>query len=381
MKSLAPALATILVAAISAAALRGEASAPRSPNGGEREAATAARNASLTPQRESAEVLRLRETIDRSLVDHDFRKTLAAAAALTEHLPSDVAALFAKSDAHLELGEVEAAEAALQRVLDLKPCPSAYIRAGYLLHLRGDDERAIEVFGLAGSALQPTDSERRAWVSTELGEICRTSGRQDAAERHYRLALQLQPRSPKATLGLARLAWSRGELDSAALGYENAGASPADLGELALIYTELGRDAAARRALARAQALGESDPHWNRSLALCVADNAQSLKQADLDRAVTLAEAELRVRPGVHTWDAFAWALCAAGRPQDALRASERALRWGTREPLLLFHAGVAAARLGDSRATAWLDEAFVQDPALRARRDVSELTLTGRKS
>lgn len=381
MKSLAPALTTILIAAISAAALRSEPTAPRSPNGGEREAASAARNASLSPQRESAEVLRLREAIDRSLVDHDFGKTLAAAEALSKHLPFDVAARFATSDAHLELGEVDAAEDALQRVLDLKPCPSAYMRAGYLLHLRGEDERAIEVFGLASSALQPSDTKRRAWVSTELGEICRTSGRSDAADTHYRLALQLAPRSPKATLGLARLAWSRGELDAAALGYEDAGASPADLGELALIYTELGRDAAARRALTRATSLGESDPHWNRSLARCVADNAQSLGHADVEEAVALAESELRIRPGVHTWDAFAWALCAAGRNQEALQASERALRWGTREPLLLYHAGVAAARLGDSRAAAWLNEAFAQNPALRARRDVSELTLTGRKS
>jgi Flp pilus assembly protein TadD len=66
-----------------------------------------------------------------------------------------------------------------------------------------------------------------------------------------------------------------------------------------------------------------------------------------LPEALDLARKELEVRHDVYTWDALAWALYKNGKLEEAAKASENAMRMGTRDPLLLFHAGVISERLG----------------------------------
>ena len=51
--------------------------------------------------------------------------------------------------------------------------------------------------------------------------------------------------------------------------------------------------------------------------------------------------------PSVRSADALGWALTRAGRPDEGLAWSRRALRLGTREPLYHLHAGLAAQAAG----------------------------------
>jgi len=53
------------------------------------------------------------------------------------------------------------------------------------------------------------------------------------------------------------------------------------------------------------------------------------------------------VRRDVYTWDALAWALYKNGKLEEAAKASEKAMHFGTRDALLLFHAGMIADGLG----------------------------------
>ena len=46
--------------------------------------------------------------------------------------------------------------------------------------------------------------------------------------------------------------------------------------------------------------------------------------------------------------DTLAWALFKNGRAAEAGRAIDQALRLGTRDPILLYHAGLISQRLGD---------------------------------
>ena len=68
-------------------------------------------------------------------------------------------------------------------------------------------------------------------------------------------------------------------------------------------------------------------------------------------RALELAEAEARSRKDVYTCDALAWALFRNGKVLEAERAVADALRLGTKDVLLLYHAGVIARAAGKTEA------------------------------
>ena len=65
--------------------------------------------------------------------------------------------------------------------------------------------------------------------------------------------------------------------------------------------------------------------------------------------ALALAHKEFEVRHDIYTWDALAWALYKNGKYQEASDAIDNALRPGTRDALLFFHAGMIASRLGQT--------------------------------
>ena len=77
---------------------------------------------------------------------------------------------------------------------------------------------------------------------------------------------------------------------------------------------------------------------YNRDLAVFYADH-----DIKLSEALTLAQKELDVRHDIYTWDALAWALYKNGKLTEAAAASDKALRLGTQDSLLLFHAGMIA--------------------------------------
>jgi tetratricopeptide (TPR) repeat protein len=97
----------------------------------------------------------------------------------------------------------------------------------------------------------------------------------------------------------------------------------------------------------------------NRDLALFYADH-----DIKLDESLALAQKEFEVRHDIYTWDALAWALYKSGKYQEASDAINNALRPGTRDALLFFHAGMIASRLGQTtQAKARLQEALEINP------------------
>jgi hypothetical protein len=77
-----------------------------------------------------------------------------------------------------------------------------------------------------------------------------------------------------------------------------------------------------------------------------------------------LAQEELKARADVFTLDALAWALQAAGRPQEVRTYSLRALSEGTQDARLFYHARGVIAALVDQKeeAARW----FTQAAAIR---------------
>jgi tetratricopeptide (TPR) repeat protein len=95
---------------------------------------------------------------------------------------------------------------------------------------------------------------------------------------------------------------------------------------------------------------------------------------------VEMARAEYAVRQDVYGADALAWALFKAGQIDEAAALSERALALGTRDALLLYHAGMIAARQGDhERARRLLNEALAINPGFDPlQATVARQTLAG---
>jgi len=87
---------------------------------------------------------------------------------------------------------------------------------------------------------------------------------------------------------------------------------------------------------------------YGRQLALFYADHDRRPEEA-----LRLARLEAAGRGDIYTDDTLAWACYRNGRFAEAARAAHRALRLGTEDAMLHYHAGSIAAALGRNRIAA----------------------------
>jgi Flp pilus assembly protein TadD len=104
--------------------------------------------------------------------------------------------------------------------------------------------------------------------------------------------------------------------------------------------------------------------------------------QVDLESAVYRADHRIRPaqtvalarrahadRPSIYGEDALGWALARAGQCREAVIWADRALRLGTKDPLLYFHRGYAAGCAGDrSQMREWYSRALELNTEFSAR-------------
>jgi len=320
--------------------------------------------------------LRMRAVVLGGL--HEFAAALAAAERAARVAPADPwndATIF---DAAIELGDYARAGAAAARLAARRPGLAAYARVGLLRGLHGDHAGALAVLELAVRAGTREDPESLAWALVHLGDERFAGGDRDGAAAAYARARALLPGYAPAAGGLARVEAAAGRLAPAIALYGEALASapsPDVAGALGDLHAERGDAAAADDAYALADRLARladaAGVSYGRPLVLFWADHG---RPAD---ALRLAEREARARDDVHTADALAWALHRAGRPRAAARAAHRALRLGTRDALLDYHAGAIAAALGRTRRAArhfrralatnpWFDRRLAADARAR---------------
>ena len=69
----------------------------------------------------------------------------------------------------------------------------------------------------------------------------------------------------------------------------------------------------------------------------------------DLQTSLEKARAAYDERPSIHAADALAWTLYKTGNYKEAQKYSSEALKLGTRDPLMLFHAGMISKALGQN--------------------------------
>lgn len=277
---------------------------------------------------------------------HDFAGALAQATTVLELDPYANGALGVVFDASLELGQIDNARLALERLADRVQTPAVTIRQARLHFLTGDTAGAAglardAVAEAAGAADAPSTV---AFYQYSAAEYALLSGDLDAAWAGYAAALESLPGYPLAIFGEGRVAYARGDLPLATSRLETAVAAlprPDMLAFLGDLYTLKGDSAKAADQYATVGFIAEMTASsagavYDREYALYLADHGQNAALA-----LTLANAESAVREDVYAYDTLAWALHANGQQTEALSTARTALAKGTVDARVLIHAGL----------------------------------------
>ena len=299
---------------------------------------------------------------------HEFEAALDSGEAALELDASDSSASAVIVDALIELGRYEEAFPAVEDLVRTSVDLTTLARLSYARELQGDLDGALAAMREAADS-PSVAAENTAFALSLVGQLERLNGDAAAARAAYEAALDLAPDYAPALAGLGRLAVGDGDLDGA-IGYFERAAGILPLAEYVIALGETleaaGDTVGARRQyeLARAQLtlFEASGVIVDVEFALFEADHG------DAGPALRLAEAAYGATPTVRAADALAWALHRSGRDDEAWERSQEALRLGSRDPLLQFHAGVIAAALGDGVAARdHLEAALATDPGFSA--------------
>jgi tetratricopeptide (TPR) repeat protein len=286
-----------------------------------------------------------------ALARHQFAEALDWGARAVEINPHHAASYGVIADAQIELGRYDEAVETVQTMVDLRPDLGSYSRVSYLRELMGDREGAIvamEQAATAGSGYP----ENVAWVQVQLGNLHFDGGSLAEADRNYATALAAMPDYAPALAGQGRVAAANGDLESATALYARA-VQRVPLPEFVVAYgdvlTAAGKDEEATTQYALVDAIQQiyaaNGVDTDLELALFRADHGQP---EGVPLAVEQARASVAARPSVVAWDILAWTLYRAGDLEGAVEASTNALRLGTRNALMHFHAGTIAAARGE---------------------------------
>ena len=309
------------------------------------------------------EALKLRAKL--LLTFHRFAEALEVARRAQSLNPRDHDNYGAIVDALVELGDYDGAVAAAQTMVDLRPDTASYSRVSYLRELHGDTKGTVEAMRMAVEAASPKDPEGVAWCRVHLGDALAREGNAAEAEREYDHALFVFPDYHVALAAKARARLAAGDADAAVQFYRRAIERvplPDYAAALGDLFTKLGRDDEARREYELVEFVertGAQGGTYTRQLALFWADH-----DTKLDDALAVARSERSSRKDIYTADLLAWCLYKKGQHAEAKAAMDEALRLGTRDPRLLFHAGLIADTLGDRAACAkYLRQALAINP------------------
>lgn len=300
---------------------------------------------------------------------HEFNEARDAATEALERDPGNETAVALLGDSSLELGDEAAALEAYQELEPLAATAPVLTRLARYDLLTGDDEAAEYKMRAAIAASEVEGfAEQIASYRYQLAELLRGENRVEEAARVYELILESAPDHVPALGGLARIREAQGRRPEAIELLERATArlpTPqlvADLGDLHALDGD--EDAAAEsyalveRIAEVAQATGSV---YDRQLILFLADHERRIEDA-----VSLAEAEIATRTDVYGYDALAWALFRSQRFEEADEAARQAMRLGTPDGRIFYHAGlIAEARGRDSEALDLLTRAAEHRSAL----------------
>jgi tetratricopeptide (TPR) repeat protein len=283
------------------------------------------------------------------LEQHRFAEALQAARSVMEADPENASYRALVAEIQLEMGDYRAADVVFgslesaRQNLDVAPRLARWAEisgrpaeARSLLHAARD--LAVRRPGLV--------PEQVAWFHLRVGDFELRHGDLDAAEEALRAGLEVFPEDRRLLAAMARLEGARENWAEAIDFGERAVAAAAEPGTLALLADLYAASGDAERAAEYARvvevSLAGSAEAYHRAEGLFLLDHGRRVPQV-----LAQARADLRTRRDVYGHDLLAWALHRSGRHAEARQAMTAALARGTRDPMLLYHAGMIEKALG----------------------------------
>lgn len=292
---------------------------------------------------------------------HEFAAARDLAGQLIELEPDRGYPFQMLGDALLELGEYREAENAFRQMekfggIQVFTRGAMEQRHARLAFLKGDQKGAEKHYLLAlklAQSLPVPLPENVAYCQWQLGETAFASGDYKTAEKYFTDSLETFPDYPKALAAMGQVRAARGDLTGAVDFYERAVSRFPDLTFVAALgdlYKIAGRETDADRQYELVEKIGRlselNGTLYNRGLALFYADH--NLKA---EEALAMAAKEYEARRDIYGADAVAWTALKAGKISEAQTAIKEAMRLGTKDARLFYHAGMIAQAAGDTAA------------------------------
>jgi tetratricopeptide (TPR) repeat protein len=278
------------------------------------------------------------------LARHQFADALVSGHAALAIVPSLPTAIGVVVDALNELGRYDDALREAQRMVNTRPDLASFARVSYVRELRGDLKGALTAMEAALQAGGGA-AENNAYIEIQVGNLLVLNGHRAEAREAYAQALELYPDFPAALAAQGRLAVGDGDLTTAIDRFRHA-AAIVPLPEYVIALGEAQEAAGDSRGAQDSYALARAETTLFKANGVVV-DLELALFEADHGdpaTALQLARAAYTERPTIKAADALAWAEYKNGNVAEARRRSKEALRLGTLDPVLRYHAGVIAA-------------------------------------
>jgi len=306
---------------------------------------------------------------------HDFQQAIRLA-----RRADNTEALSIIITSNLAMGKIDEAARAVGTLIQGGAGLTSYTLRSLVELAQGKDEAALADLQRAIASEEPDEVASSVWARTLLGRLDYRRGRLRLAADIYREALAVLPQYPQALTNLAELEIRQGRFGLAAQHLSEVvtvtKASPniydhavlRGLARLAELQGDHNRAAALWRdaeARLRQDAASGQFGH-RRELARLLLERGRA---EDIGEAVSLMEAEVRIRRDPETLDILAWALSRAGRLPEAQRAMQEALHTGVRDARLFYRAATIEQALGHDTQAKRLFELMRQtDPTFDER-------------
>jgi tetratricopeptide (TPR) repeat protein len=246
------------------------------------------------------------------------------------------------AEIQMELGHYDDAKASFDSLYHARRDLAVAPRLARWLEIRGEPARARRILEDAlAQATRRADlpAEQVAWFYLRVADQAMRFGRLRDAERALDAGLRVQPDDGRLLAAHARIAALRGKWHES-LRYIERAAARADIATLALAgdaESALGNASRAEHYYSQAEAAYAANPEpfarqWTQF---------RIEHRREIAETLELLKQETLVRRDVLGWDLLAWAHYQAGQYAEADRAITEAMRMGTQDALLFFHAGM----------------------------------------
>ena len=257
-------------------------------------------------------------------------------------------------DALVELGDYKRAEEIFDQMKQALPANvGTETRSAKFAQLQGRSAAAKQhIANALRFTLQevPRSREPIAWCQWQLGELEFSTANYGEAAKHYKEALETFPDYFRALAGMARVSAALGNLGEA-IDYAERTVKvipePLLISLLGDLYKLAGREQEAKTQYEAAEKLAlqeaaEGRLH-KRELAIFYADH-----DINVSKAFDLALDDYKSRPDIYAADTLAWAALKANKLAEAQKAIKDALRLGTKDAKIFYHAGMIMRAVGD---------------------------------